>query len=65
MFITKPPGYDSSKKCRRKMMMKAKTSMKRTVKTKHKRDDLKQNRPAKRHSPDEYRDAPDTKAFPI
>ena len=62
MFITKPPGYDSSKKCRRKMMMKAKTSMKRTVKTKHKRDDLKQNRPAKRHSPDEYRDAPDTKA---
>ena len=44
------------------MMMKAKTSMKRTVKTKHKRDDPKQNRPAKRHSPNEYRDAPATKA---
>ena len=43
-------------------MVKAKTSIKRTVKTKHKRDDLKQNRSAKRHSPDEYRDAPTTKA---
>ena len=45
-----------------KMMVKAKTSIKRAVKTKHKRDDLKQNRPAKRHSPDEYRDTPASKS---
>ena len=40
------------------MMVKAKTSIKRTgKKTKHKqRDELEQNRPAKRHSPDKYRD---------
>ena len=46
------------------MMVKAKTSIKQTVKkTKHKRDELEQNRPAKRHSPDKYRDidAPATK----
>ena len=44
------------------MMVKAKTSIKRTVNTKHKRDDLKQNRSAKRHSPDEYRDVAAAKA---
>ena len=49
---------------KQKMMVKAKTSIKRTVKkTKHKRDELEKNRPAKRHSPDKYRDtdAPATK----
>ena len=59
-LITTPPGWDRSKKCR--MMVKAKTSIKRTVNTKHKRDDLKQNRSAKRHSPDEYRDVATAKA---
>ena len=44
------------------MMVKAKTSMKWTgKKTKHKRDELEHNRPAKRHSPDDYRAAPVTK----
>ena len=45
------------------MMVKAKTSIKRITKnTKHKRDELEQNRPAKRHSPGKYRDdAPATK----
>ena len=46
------------------MMVKAKTSIKRTAKkTKHKRDEPEQNRPAKRHSSDKYRDvdAPATK----
>ena len=39
------------------MMVKAKTSIKQTVKkTKHKRDEPVQNRPTKRHSPDKYRD---------
>ena len=43
-------------------MVKAKTSMKWTgKKTKHKRDELEHNRPAKRHSPDDYRAAPVTK----
>ena len=45
-----------------RMMVKAETSIKRTVNTKHKRDDLKQNRSAKRHSPDEYRDVAAAKA---
>ena len=40
------------------MMVKVKTSIKRTAKkTKHKRDELEQNRTVKRHSPDKYRDA--------
>ena len=44
------------------MMVKAKTSIKWTgKKTKYKRDELKQNRQAKRHSPDDYRDAAVTK----
>jgi len=43
-------------------MVKAKTSIKRTVKTKNKRDDLKQNRTVKRHRLDDYREAPVSKS---